>query len=97
VSANSAVVWTIEPHRPQPQTHKEKKMPETSTLIAHEGKITREQLATVPTPAPTETHRPVPHHEIADALAETLGFRQIAVNGRLAKRNHAARAWNGHA
>jgi hypothetical protein len=54
-------------------------MSETSTLIAHEGKITREQLATVPTPAPTETHRPIPHHEIAQALAETLGFRQIAV------------------
>jgi hypothetical protein len=54
-------------------------MSETSTLIAHEGKITREQLATVPTPAPTETHRPIPHHEIAEALAETLGFRQIAV------------------
>jgi hypothetical protein len=33
----------------------------------------------VPTPAPTETHRPVPHHEIVQALIETLGFRHIGV------------------
>jgi len=53
-------------------------MSETSTLIAYEGKITREQLATVPTPAPTATHRPIPHHQIVEALVETLGFRQIS-------------------
>jgi hypothetical protein len=27
----------------------------------------------------TETHRPVPHHEIVQALVETLGFRHIGV------------------
>jgi hypothetical protein len=54
-------------------------MSETSTLISNSGKITREELAQVPTPAATATHRPVAHHEIVDALAETLNFRQIAV------------------
>jgi hypothetical protein len=33
----------------------------------------------VPTSAATETHRPVPHHEIVQALVETLGFRHIGV------------------
>jgi len=32
----------------------------------------REKLALVPTSAATETHRPIPHHEIAGALIETL-------------------------
>ncbi len=34
-------------------------MSETGTLISHNGKIKREELAQVPTPA--ATHRPVPH------------------------------------
>jgi hypothetical protein len=42
--------------------------------------ITREQLALVPTPPGTATHRPIPHHEIVDALVETLGFRHIGVH-----------------
>src|SRR5579863_4576260 len=54
-------------------------MSETGTLISHNGKIAREQLAQVPTPPATATHRPVPHHEIVEALVETLSFRQIAV------------------
>ncbi|HEX4785172.1 MAG TPA: hypothetical protein VH350_12575 [Candidatus Sulfotelmatobacter sp.] len=33
----------------------------------------------MPTPPATETHRPVPHHEIVQALIETLGFRHIGV------------------
>ena len=33
----------------------------------------------VPTPAATETHCPIPHHEIVQALVETLGFRHIGV------------------
>jgi hypothetical protein len=33
----------------------------------------------VPTPPVTETHRPIPHHEIVQALIETLGFRHIGV------------------
>ena len=54
-------------------------MPETSILLASTGKISREELAMVPTPPATETHRPVPHHVIVEALVETLGFRQIGV------------------
>ena len=55
-------------------------MSETSTLIGYSGRtIGREELALVPTPAPTETHRPIPHHEIVQALIETLGFRHIGV------------------
>ena len=33
----------------------------------------------MPTPAATETHCPVPHSEIVQALIETLGFRRIGV------------------
>ncbi len=55
-------------------------MSETSTLIGYSGRtIGREELALVPTPAATETHRPIPHHEIVRALVETLGFRHIGV------------------
>ena len=44
-------------------------MSETSTLIDYGGRtIGREELALVPTPEATETHRPVPHHEIVQAL-----------------------------
>ena len=50
-----------------------------STLIAYDGKLIREQLALVPTPAATATHRPIPHAEIVSALVETLGFRHIGV------------------
>ncbi len=56
-------------------------MSETSTLISNGGKITREELAQVPTPPGTMTHRPVPHHEIVEALVETLSFRHIGVGG----------------
>jgi hypothetical protein len=53
---------------------------ETGTLISYEGKLTREQLALVPTPPGTATHRPVPHVEVVNALVETLGFRHIGVH-----------------
>lgn len=49
------------------------------TLLSSSGKITREELALVPTPPATNTHRPIPHHEIVQALIETLGFRHIGV------------------
>jgi len=56
------------------------KMSETSTLIGYAGRtINREDLALVPTPPATATHQPVPHHEIVQALVETLGFRHIGV------------------
>jgi len=55
-------------------------MSETSTLIGYQGRtISREELALVPTPSATNTHRPVPHHEVIGALIETLGFRHIGV------------------
>ena len=50
-----------------------------STLIAYDRKITRQELALVPTPAGTATHQIIPHHEVVNALIETLGFRHIAV------------------
>src|SRR5258708_29860255 len=53
-------------------------MSETSTLIGYGGRtIGREELTLVPTPAATETHRPIPHHEIVQAPIETLCFRPI--------------------
>jgi hypothetical protein len=51
----------------------------TSTLITCGKKISREELASIPTPEATRTHRPVPHHEIVQALIETLTFRHIGV------------------
>ena len=55
-------------------------MSETSTLIGYQGgTIPREALALVPTPPSTATHQPIPHHEVVQALIETLGFRHIGV------------------
>ncbi len=33
----------------------------------------------IPVPEATSTHKPVPHHVIVEALAETLSFRHIRV------------------
>jgi hypothetical protein len=55
-------------------------MSETSTLIGYSGRtIGREELALAPTPPATKTHGPIRHHEIVQALIETLGFRHIGV------------------
>lgn len=54
-------------------------MLETGTLISSNSKIGRRELAQMPTPAATATHRPIPHHDIVEALVETLSFRQIGV------------------
>jgi hypothetical protein len=56
-------------------------MSEAGTLISNSGKITREESAQMPTPPGTITHRPVPHHEVVEALVETLSFRHIGVVG----------------
>lgn len=56
-------------------------MPET-TLIAGvdtTGKLTREQLALVPSPASTPTHQVIPHIEIVQSIEEALGFRHISL------------------
>ena len=53
---------------------------DTSTLIAGPlSKMGRTELAQIPVPQATRTHRPVPHHEIVEALVETLSFRHIGV------------------
>jgi len=54
-------------------------MSETSTLISFSGKITREELAQIPTPPSTATHVPIPHAAVVEALVDTLSHRQISV------------------
>jgi hypothetical protein len=51
----------------------------TATLLSQTGKITRQELQTIPVPHGTSTHQPLSHHEIVEALLETLGFRRIEV------------------
>jgi hypothetical protein len=55
---------------------------ETGTLIAHVDteKISRQQLALMPTPLGTETHKIIPHIEVVNSIVETLGFRHIGVH-----------------
>jgi len=55
-------------------------MENQAQLMAHAGakKLTRAELLDVPTPEGTETHRPIAHATLVNALVETLGFRQIA-------------------
>lgn len=50
-----------------------------SVLIAYQGKLSRDELTLVPTPAATATHKPIPHIEVVNGISETLGFRHIAV------------------
>jgi hypothetical protein len=52
-----------------------------STLVAGAGthRVNREFLRNLPVPVGTETHRPIPHIQIVEALIETLGFRHIQV------------------
>jgi hypothetical protein len=51
------------------------------TLIAHCGaqKMSRDALCHLPVPNATDTFKPIPHHEVVQALVETLGFRHIGV------------------
>ena len=50
------------------------------TLVAGGmAKIGRPQLAALPVPQATSTHKPIPHHEIVESLVQTLGFRHIGV------------------
>ncbi len=52
-------------------------MSETSTLISCTGRITRAELAMLPTPPATETHIPIPHAAVVETLVETLRHRHI--------------------
>src|SRR2546427_887962 len=54
-------------------------MSETSTLISYSEKISRAELAQIPTPPATPTHIPIPHIEVVESLIETLSLRHIAV------------------
>jgi hypothetical protein len=49
-------------------------------LLSLTGKLTRQELALVPTPIATATHKPIPHVDVINALVETLGFRHISVH-----------------
>jgi hypothetical protein len=52
-----------------------------ATLLTHAGaqKITRQDLTLIPTPQATDTHKPIAHHVLIDALEESLAFRHIKV------------------
>ena len=56
-------------------------MSETSTLMPCNGKITRAELAQVPTPPATTTYVPIPHLAVVEGLVETLSRRHIGVVG----------------
>jgi hypothetical protein len=53
----------------------------SATLLAHSGtaRISRQELQLIDKPEATKTHQPLAHHEIVDALLETLSFRHIHV------------------
>jgi hypothetical protein len=53
----------------------------SSTLIAHCGGIhrTRDELATIPTPAGTDTWRPIGHFDLVTSLIDDLGRRGMTV------------------
>ena len=50
-------------------------------LLAHRGStvVSREELARIPVPDSTETHKPIPHIDVVNRLTETLAFRHISV------------------
>ena len=50
-------------------------------LMAHRGSrlVGRQDLTALPTPEPTETHKPIPHVAVVDALVESLTLRHINV------------------
>jgi hypothetical protein len=53
-------------------------MPEA--VLSSTGKLTRQELALMPTSPGTTTLKPVPHVQVVNALIETLGFRHIGVH-----------------
>jgi hypothetical protein len=67
---------------PDQQTPKQNDpMSETSTIISCTGRITRAELAKMPTPLATTTHIPIPHLAVVETLVETLSHRHIGVVG----------------
>lgn len=50
-------------------------------MRAHnEALLARADLASIPAPEPTATHKPIPHIDVVEALVQTLGFRHIGVH-----------------
>lgn len=50
-------------------------------LMLHAGanRIGRQDLPALPTPEATDTHKPIPHHQLVEALIEGLAYRQLDV------------------
>ncbi len=50
-------------------------------LMVHAGatRLGRQDLVLLPTPQPTETHKPVPHAALIEGIFEALAFRNITV------------------
>ena len=55
-----------------------------ATLIAHCGtaKVSRQELKAIPVPEGTKTFKPIPHHEIVDALVEALSWKAQSRSSR---------------
>jgi hypothetical protein len=64
------------------------------TLCLHRGGVrhTRDELASLPTPDPTETWKPVPHYDLVCSLVEGLGKHEIQIT-----REEYATSGNDHA
>ena len=57
-------------------------MEPNATLLAYkpgDRKLSRDQLANVPCPFGTETHKPIPHIELVDSVLDSLAMRQINI------------------
>ncbi len=65
----------------QREKEESNQMSETSKLISSSGKISRAELAQIPTPPATPTHIPIPHLEVVETLIGTLSLRHIGVVG----------------
>lgn len=50
-------------------------------LLVHAGasRVGRQDLRELPTPAATETHKPIPHAELVESIIESLSYRQLQV------------------
>lgn len=50
-------------------------------LVVHAGasRIGRQELPGLPVPDSTETHKPIPHHRLVEALIESLAYRRLEV------------------
>ena len=56
-------------------------MSEMRALISCAGKITRAELAKLPTPPATATHIPIRHAAVIETMVETVSHRHIGVVG----------------